>query len=141
MSTVTTNHNEISEEELIDIALKRKCYAGPISANIKCIVFTILFAAFYWYAPKKNKYILIGCLYFPYLFLAYYDDYYNCKRNKFGPTFLQHFYEVFKPKTSVQSIIYGNMCDRQRLLIRTVDVIILIAIIALIPVFVKWNPK
>ena len=58
--------------------------------NWKCIIFTMILAIGYWFLPKKNKWILLGLLYFPYLVLAWYDHYYKCERNM-GPTYLAFF--------------------------------------------------
>ena len=57
MDKITTH--DMSDAELQDIKDKKKCYDGPITGNLKCIIITALFALFYWFAPKKNKYILV----------------------------------------------------------------------------------
>lgn len=51
----------------------------PFSLNPKCIVFTLVMAAGYWYLPSKNTRVLVALLYFPYLALAWYDHVYECK--------------------------------------------------------------
>ena len=70
----------------------------------KCIIISIALALFYWFAPHRNKYVLLFILYFTYLLIAYYDHYYDCGRGQFGPTFLRTYYEWAKPKNSKQSI-------------------------------------
>tara|TARA_X000001036_G_C20550058_1_gene753989 strand:- start:248 stop:628 length:381 start_codon:yes stop_codon:yes gene_type:complete len=112
----------------------------PPSINLKCIVFTILLALGYWYLPKKNKWILLILLYFPYLVLAWYDYYYDCGRN-FGPTYLMHYYEFFKPKESRQRKLYDNWHPKYKRRVLIVDIIVLLGIIIIAPYFLKWKPK
>lgn len=51
----------------------------PLSFNPKCIVFTLLIAAGYWFLPHKSVPVLVALLYFPYLAMAWYDYIYNCE--------------------------------------------------------------
>lgn len=69
-----------------------------ISFNYKCIAMSIFFAGFYWFAPPKNKWVLVGILYLTYLALAWYDHIFDCKNNSLKPTFLYSFYGFLKPK-------------------------------------------
>ena len=139
MDKITT-HN-MSAADLQDIKDKKKCYDGPITGNLKCIIITALFALFYWFAPKKNKYILVLLLYSIYLLIAWYDYMYDCQRNRFGPTPLRLFYEWAKPKDSKQSIIYSNLCPDKNKLIWIVDIVVLLLLIGLTPFFIKWKPS
>lgn len=116
-----------------------KCYNGPLTGNAKCVIISLLFAIFYWYAPSKNKWILLGILYFTYLLIAWYD-YYLCDR-VLTPTYLRHFYEWAKPRGSVQSELYRSLCPDAAKKILRVDIIIGIIGIMLMPLFLKWNPK
>lgn len=71
----------------------------PFQFNIKCIIFTILIAGGYWYLPSKNLYVLIFLLWLPYVALAWYDYYYDC-RDKIMPTlfpFGRYIFLPFKP--------------------------------------------
>ena len=71
----------------------------PFSLNPKCIVFTVLLAAGYWYLPSKNIRVLVALLYFPYLAMAWYDHVYECKF-QLEPTvfpFGRFVYLPFKP--------------------------------------------
>ncbi len=113
---------------------------NQISTNAKCIFISIGLAAGYWFAPPRNKWILIGILYFTYLAIAYYDHWYDCRNNQFGPTYLRHFYEIFKPYDSVQREKYRNLCPETAKKILYIDIAVLIAIIALLPKFLAWNP-
>lgn len=71
----------------------------PFAWNIKCIIFTILIAAGYWYLPPKNLYVLLFLLWSPYVALAWYDYAYDCK-DKMMPTLFpygRYIYLPFKP--------------------------------------------
>jgi len=74
--------------------------ATPPQINVKCIVFTMLISMGYWYLPKRNKWVMLALLYFPYIIMAWYDSIYNCTRNRLGPTFLGSFYYWAKPSKS-----------------------------------------
>lgn len=96
------------------------------SLNLKCIVFSVILALFYWFAPKKNKWILLATLYFPYLIMAYYDHYYDCRRFPLRPTYLSLFYAPFKPKDSQQIKEFNNWCSKIKIRVLIVDIIVLI---------------
>ena len=71
----------------------------PFSFNIKCIIFTIVLAAGYWYLPPKNLWVLAFLIWFPYIALAWYDWSYNCQ-DKLQPTivpFGRYVWLPFKP--------------------------------------------
>lgn len=71
----------------------------PFSLNLKCVAATLLIAGGYWYLPAKNIRVLIALLYFPYLALAWYDHFYQCKITM-DPTvfpFGRFVYLPFKP--------------------------------------------
>lgn len=70
-----------------------KCYEGPITGNTKCIVISIFCALFYWYMPPKNKWVLVGILYFTYLAIAWYDEY-LCSRT-LTPSYLRQNFKNF----------------------------------------------
>ncbi|AII17221.1 hypothetical protein JO84_gp194 [Aureococcus anophagefferens virus] len=132
---------DMTEEELEALKKGEICYDGPLTGNVKCIVLSLFLASFYWYAPPKNKWILVGILYFTYLAIAYYDHHYDCRHGNFGPSPLKHFYDLFKPKNSKQSIVYDNLCKNKNDLILIIDVVILMAILAFLPTFLKWKPS
>lgn len=72
----------------------------PFALNIKCIIFTLLLAAGYWYLPPKKLWVLFALLYFPYLALAWYDYAYKCQVGLLQPTvfpFGEYIYLPFKP--------------------------------------------
>jgi hypothetical protein len=71
----------------------------PFSLNIKCIIFTLVLAAGYWFAPHKNLWVLAFLIWFPYIALAWYDYSYDCK-DKLKPTlvpFGRYIWLPFKP--------------------------------------------
>lgn len=114
-------------------------YTQP-AANVKCILFTILLASGYWFLPPRNKYVLLGLAYFPYLALAWYDYIYACKHN-FGPTYLANFYAWAKPQRSRQIKTYDNWAPEIRNKVFWVDVLVATALVALAPLFLAWNPE
>lgn len=132
--------DDMTNKELNDIKNKVKCYDGPITGNIKCIIISLTLAGLYWYLPYRNKYVLLFILYITYLFIAYYDYFYDCRRGQFGPTFLRTYYEWAKPKHSKQNIIYSNLCPENEQLILFVDIVVFIIILLLTPHFLRWKP-
>ncbi len=72
----------------------------PFQFNVKCIIFTIILAAGYWYLPPKNLWVLAFLIWFPYIALAWYDWSYNCQ-DKLQPTivpFGRYIWLPFKPR-------------------------------------------
>lgn len=116
------------------------CVDESPALNAKCIVFTLLLAGGYWYLPKKNKWILLALLYFPYLVLAWYDYKYQCQRN-LGPTYLANYYDILKPQDSEQIIKYKNWCPKWKNLVLVIDIIVLLVLLALTPAFLRWKPN
>jgi hypothetical protein len=110
-----------------------------ISFNYKCIVLSIFFGLFYWFAPSKNKWILAAILYFTYLALAWYDHFYGCTNNSLKPTFLYSFYGALKPKDYRQE--YARWKPGTKRLVASVDVGIALLLLAGFPFFLKWNPS
>ena len=84
---VKSSIDNITNKELNDIKNKEKCYDGPITGNIKCIIISIILALLYWFLPSKNKYVLIFILYITYILIAYYDYIYIVKKDNL----VQHF--------------------------------------------------
>ena len=71
----------------------------PFAFNWKCIIFTAILAAGYWFAPHKNLWVLAFLIWFPYIALAWYDYSYNCS-DKLQPTivpFGRYLWLPFKP--------------------------------------------
>jgi len=71
----------------------------PFALNLKCIIFTLILAAGYWFAPHKNLWVLAFLIWFPYIALAWYDYSYNCQ-DKLKPTivpFGRYIWLPFKP--------------------------------------------
>ena len=117
-----------------------KCSANIALVIGKYVVYVALLCSLYWCLPKKNKWILLLCLFVPYILLAWHDYLYNCKRTM-GPTYLSWFYAWAKPPESKQIKDYKNLCPRVRTKINTVNLIVLITIIVAAPFFILWKPK
>ena len=105
------------------------------------IILGTIFALILISLPQKNKWVFAMCLYLPYIILAIYDYQFNCTHNKFGPTFLANFYAWAKPLHSEQIEIYKKWHPKWVSLIRNVDIVILLVILILTPMFLQWNPK
>jgi hypothetical protein len=114
------------------------CYEGPLTGNAKCVVISILLAIGYWFSPPKNKWVLVGILYFTYIAIAWYDAY-LCERT-LTPSYLRHFYDWAKPRNTFQHQQYQNLCASAERKILIVDVIIAIAIVLMFPMFLAWKP-
>lgn len=119
--------------------MSETCYSGPIYTNTKCIIISIALALGYWLAPPKNKWVLLGILYFTYLAIAWYDEYLCSK--PFGPTYLKFFYDWAKPPNSMQSKMYDNLCPKIEKEILNIDIIIIILALIVMPFFLRWDPK
>ena len=115
------------------------CYSGPLTGNLKCIVISIILAGGYWYLPPKNKWVLAFILYATYLAIAWYDAY-LCERT-LTPSYLRHFYEWAKPAKLKQSQMYQNLCPEAERKILIVDILLFVALLALLPTFLKWTPQ
>ena len=115
------------------------CDRTPPALNLKCIVFTLLLSFGYWFLPERNKWVLLGLLYLPYIVLAYYDHFYRCDRNM-GPTYLAMFYAPFKPRTSRQIVVYNNWCRDIKIRVWVIDLLVLLLILAGSQTFLRWKP-
>lgn len=107
--------------------------------NWKCIVLTFILASGYWWLPKRNKWVLLALLYFPYLALAWYDYWYVCERNM-GPTYLSLFYWWGKPPNSKQIKQYKDWHPAIKKKVYIVDGVILVLTLMLLPRFLRWKP-
>lgn len=110
-----------------------------ISFNYKCIAMSIFFAGFYWFAPPKNKWVLVGILYLTYLALAWYDHIFDCKNNSLKPTFLYSFYGFLKPKDYQAD--YEKWKPETKSLVAAVDACILLLLTIALPFFLLWRPR
>ena len=117
-----------------------QCIKSEPAVNWKCIIFTLILSGGYWFLPQRNKWILLSLLYFPYILLAYYDHWYQCKRNM-GPTYLAMFYWWAKPKDSHQVEAYKNWCPDIKNRVFMIDLVILGIGVLLLRSFISWQPK
>jgi hypothetical protein len=86
----------------------------PFHFNVKCIIFTLVLAAGYWYLPHKNPWVLAFLIWFPYIALAWYDWSYQCQ-DKLQPTlvpFGRYIWLPFKPPGYKQA--YEDLPDEQK---------------------------
>jgi hypothetical protein len=93
----------------------------PFAFNIKCIVFTLIVAGGYWYAPPKNVWVLLLTMWAPYVAMAWYDYMYECK-DKMQPTivpFGRYIFLPFKPPGYRRE--YERMAASQHAQMRRVD--------------------
>lgn len=110
-----------------------------ISFNVKCILLSIFTALFYWYAPSRNKWILLAILYFTYLAIAWYDWMFSCARNSLRPTFLYSFYGALKPRNYQEE--YEKWKPETKRLVAIVDGSLLLLLLVLLPLFLAWKPS
>lgn len=135
----------------------KQLYCEAPTHNVKCIVFTILMTLFYLVGANGRGGVLdnqafsiftykeLGfalTLYLPYLAMAYYDEWYSCKRT-FGPTFLSLFYMFAKPSYSEQQRKYRAWCGKWKRVVFVVDLLVLVALAVMssvqLPVMEKLN--
>ncbi len=93
----------------------------PFKFNIKCIIFTAVLAGGYWFLPKKNLFILLFLLWFPYIAMAWYDYSYQCK-DKLEPTavpFGRAIWLPFKPPEYKQA--YEDLPPEKKAIMDRVD--------------------
>jgi hypothetical protein len=114
------------------------CYNGPLTGNAKCVIITICLALGYWFAPQKNKWVLIGILYFTYIAIAWYDAY-LCERT-LTPSYLRHFYDWAKPRNTHQHEQYKNLCASAKRKILVADIAIALVSVLMFPKFLCWKP-
>lgn len=116
-----------------------EAYTREPTWNVKCILLTAFLALGYWYAPQRNKWILLALLFFPYLALAWYDFLYSCEEN-LGPTYLSLFYAWFKPRRSQQIQDFQRWDPEIKRRVLVVDGVLLVVVLSLVPWFLTWNP-
>jgi len=108
---------------------------------LRPLVAGILMVLLLKFLPPRNKLILLGVLYFPYLIMAIYDYHFNCTRNQLGPTFLALFYSWAKPLHSTQIETYKNWHPHWKDMIAKFDTTVLVVIIILLPFYFNKNFK
>jgi hypothetical protein len=129
---------------IISVLLYDTYYAcdSELSGRIlRPLVAGVLMVLLLKFLPPRNKIILLGVLYFPYLIMAIYDYHFNCTRNKLGPTFLALFYSWAKPAYSTQIEIYKNWHPHWKDMIAKFDTTVLIILLILLPFYFNKNFK
>jgi hypothetical protein len=109
-----------------------------VAFNWKCVFLSLFFAGFYWWAPPKNKWLLVLILYVTYLALAWYDHLYDCRRNPLRPTFLYSFYGPLKPRAYRRA--YADWKPATKRLVAGVDACIALLLLLALPFFLRWRP-
>ena len=109
-----------------------------VAFNWKCILLSLFFAGFYWFAPPKNKWVLVFIVFITYLALAWYDHIYHCRHNPLRPTFLYSFYGALKPKAYQKA--YEDWKPTTQRLVARVDAFIALLLLLCLPLFLRWRP-
>lgn len=108
-------------------------FGTPLELNPKCLVFAVFILGVYWmphfkaYAHRIVMNFIIATA--AYVFMAWYDKLYDCN-DRFGPTFIGWISMPFKPQEYRDK--FEALPVKYKKIVRTVDIIILLVLIALI---------
>jgi hypothetical protein len=115
-------------------------FGTPLYLNPKCLVFSAFVLFVYWLPhPVALSHRVVAAFVLAtaaYIFMAYYDVIYDCN-DRLGPTLLGWLSGWFKPKEYTDK--YNELPVKYQKIIRTFDIVVLAAIVALLafPYFVK----
>jgi hypothetical protein len=115
-------------------------FGTPLYLNPKCLVFSAFVLFVYWLPhPVALAHRVVAAFVLAtaaYIFMAYYDVIYDCN-DRLGPTLLGWLSGWFKPKEYTDK--YNELPVKYQKIIRTFDIVVLVAIVALLafPYFVK----
>lgn len=74
----------------------------PFHTNIKCVIFSGVLMALYWFLPRENNVYLLPVIFiFSYVAMAWYDQVYNCNRKLYTGSFSDFgtiLDSIFKPQ-------------------------------------------
>jgi peptidoglycan/LPS O-acetylase OafA/YrhL len=115
-------------------------FGTPLYLNPKCLVFSAFVLGVYWLphpVARSHQIVmafLLACA--AYVLMAWYDYLYDCN-DRFGPTFLGWLFGIFKPAEYRKK--YKELPVKYQKMVRNVDIVVLIGILALLayPFFVK----
>jgi UDP-N-acetylmuramyl pentapeptide phosphotransferase/UDP-N-acetylglucosamine-1-phosphate transferase len=115
-------------------------FGTELALNPKCLVFSAFVLGVYWlphpvaFSHKIVMNFILACL--AYVLLAWYDMLYACT-DQFKPTLLGWMWKGVKPKAYQDA--YEALPERDKKIIRTVDIVVLVVLVALLayPFFVK----
>ena len=115
-------------------------FGTELALNPKCLVFSAFVLGVYWLphpvavTHRIVMNFILACL--AYVLLAWYDVLYACT-DQFKPTLLGWMWKGVKPKAYQDA--YEALPEREKKIIRTVDIVILVVLVALLayPFFVK----
>ena len=108
-------------------------FGTELALNPKCLVFSAFVLIIYWLphpvalTHRIVMNFILACL--AYVVLAWYDVLYACT-DHFKPTLLGWMWKGLKPKE--YSDKYDALPDREKKIIRTVDIAILVVLLALL---------
>ena len=121
----------------------------PYHPNPKCLLFSAVVMAIYWFSPaKKNKFLLPVIFTVAYIAMAWYDYRYNCDTvmysgNAIGPNTLS---AIFKPQLRTEKTDRKNLSNDQEA--EYLKRVYLFHVIAVAPLLIyvgykgnKVNPK
>jgi len=115
-------------------------FGTELALNPKCLVFSAFVLGVYWLphpvalTHRIVMNFILACL--AYVLLAWYDMLYACT-DQFKPTLLGWMWKGVKPKAYQDA--YEALPEREKKIIRTVDIVILVVLVALLayPFFVN----
>ncbi len=115
-------------------------FGTELALNPKCLVFSAFVLGVYWlphpvaFSHRIVMNFILACL--AYVLLAWYDMLYSCT-DQFKPTLLGWMWKGVKPKAYQDA--YEALPEREKKIIRTVDIVILVVLVALLayPFFVN----
>lgn len=115
-------------------------FGTELSLNPKCLVFSAFVLVVYWlphpvaYSHRIVMNFILACL--AYVGLAWYDLLFDCN-DRFKPTLLGWMWKGLKPKEYQEA--YDELPVKTKKIIRTVDIVVLVVLAALLayPFFVK----
>jgi len=102
----------------------------PFYANPKCVVFALLIIVGWWWAPKRNIYLIPLIFVAAYVLLAWYDYLYDCKQIMrsgwmIGPN---TFDAIFKPQRRIEENPSNISPDQEEEYLRRVYLFHLLAV-------------
>lgn len=124
---------------------------NPFHPNIKCIIFSGVLMASYWFLPReKNIYLLPVIFVISYVAMAWYDHIYNCNRKLYTGSFSDFgtiLDSIFKPQKIKKSDVPPEKLKRllpekeqRRVYLRNVYLFHLLVVVPLIG-YIGYNGR
>ena len=108
-------------------------FGTQLALNPKCLVFSAFVLIIYWLphpvalSHRIVMNFILACL--AYVVLAWYDVLYACT-DHFKPTLLGWMWKGLKPKEYQEA--YDALPEREQKIVRTVDIVVLVVLLALL---------